>query len=94
MDTKVGEEPNMRVLAHQSDCSGLHASELTGDARRSNGPHSKEPATTLCPRFWNFFPPQVSESVQKEFEAAGSLKGGVVAQNADKDKLCGKVCIH
>lgn len=32
----------------------------------------------------------MNQSVQSEYEAAGSLKGGVVAQHADNDKLCGK----
>lgn len=33
---------------------------------------------------------QVSEAVQSKFDNAGSLKGGVVAEHADEDKLCGK----
>lgn len=36
------------------------------------------------------YPEQVNQSIQQEFDGAGSLKGGVVAKNADNDKLCGK----
>ncbi|KAI9030350.1 glucokinase [Hyaloraphidium curvatum] len=33
-------------------------------------------------------PEKVNKKIQEEFEAAGSLKGGVVAQHADADELC------